>query len=138
MGLESAPATPSEIDVEKAVPAVTAQPLTLSSLSSPSSSSSELPSSSSSSKSITDETDSTQNTATAGAQLHAYSSFIRRGRPEMPSLIRTIIEETPAEQRVLVLGCGPDGLMAQVRNTTAACIRSDGSGVELHCEQFGW
>ncbi|KAL7811028.1 ferric reductase NAD binding domain-containing protein [Trichoderma aethiopicum] len=137
MGLESAPATPSEIDVEKAVPAVTAQPLALSSLSS-SSSSSELPSSSSSSKSITDETDSTQNTTTAETQPHAYSSFIRRGRPEMPSLIRTIIEGTPTEQRVLVLGCGPDGLMAQVRNTTAACIRSDGPGVELHCEQFGW
>ncbi|TFB04152.1 Ferric reductase transmembrane component 4 [Trichoderma ghanense] len=135
-GLESAPAIPpSEIDVEKAVPAVTAQPLVSSSSSSSSASSS---SSSSSSKSITDETDSTQNTAAAETQPHAYSSFIRRGKPDMPSLIRTMIDETPAEQRVLVLGCGPDGLMAQVRNTTAACIRSDGPGVELHCEQFGW
>ncbi|PTB69974.1 hypothetical protein BBK36DRAFT_151836 [Trichoderma citrinoviride] len=136
-GLESAPATPpSERDVEKAEPAVRAEPLMSSS------SESSLPSTSSSSssvpKSIRDETDSTQNTAPVDTQPHAYSNFIRRGRPEMPALIRTIIEETPAEERVLVLGCGPDGLMAQVRNTTAACIRSDGPGVELHCEQFGW
>ncbi|KAH0498517.1 hypothetical protein TgHK011_005769 [Trichoderma gracile] len=139
LGLDSAPATPpSEIDVEKAAAAVTAEPL-VSSSSSSSSSSASSSSSSSSSKSITDETDSTQNTAVvAETQPHAYSSFIRRGRPEMASLIRTMIEETPAKERVLVLGCGPDGLMAQVRNTTAVCIRSDGPGVELHCEQFGW
>ncbi|KAL6878536.1 ferric reductase NAD binding domain-containing protein [Trichoderma novae-zelandiae] len=131
---ESVPATPpSEVDVEKAVPAVTAQPLA-----SPLSSSSSSSSSSSTSESIADETDSTHNTGAVETQPHAYSSFIRRGKPEMPSLIRTMIDGTPVEERVLVLGCGPDGLMTQVRNTTAACIRPDGPGVELHCEQFGW
>lgn len=110
----------SEIDLEKAVAAITAQPL-----------------GSASEESIADETDSTQNNDPA-VQSHAYASFIKRGKPDVPALIQTMIGETPVEERVLVLGCGPDGLMTQVRNTTAACIRSDGPGVELHCEQFGW
>lgn len=88
-------------------------------------------------ESISDESDSTQNPSQV-EQAHAYKSFIHRGRPDVAALIRGIIDETPVENRVLVLGCGPDGLMAQVRNTTAACIRCDGPGVELHCEQFGW
>ncbi|KAL7919814.1 ferric reductase NAD binding domain-containing protein [Trichoderma austrokoningii] len=70
--------------------------------------------------------------------LNAYEDCIRGGKPDVPALIQAEIESTPVEQRVLVLGCGPEGLMTQVRNTTAACIRSDGPGVELHCEQFGW
>ncbi|RFU77961.1 ferric reductase like transmembrane component [Trichoderma arundinaceum] len=92
----------------------------------------------SSEESISDETDSAQNPSHAEAQSHAYKSFIKHGKPDVAALIKTTIDETPVENRVLVLGCGPDGLMTQVRNTTAACIRSDGPGIELHTEQFGW
>ncbi|UNI15677.1 hypothetical protein JDV02_002188 [Purpureocillium takamizusanense] len=59
-------------------------------------------------------------------------------RPDVSALIRRAVDETPAHRRALVLGCGPPGLMKQVRNTTAGCIRSDGPSVELHCEKFGW
>ncbi|KAL6700406.1 ferric reductase NAD binding domain-containing protein [Trichoderma pleuroticola] len=119
---ESMPITPSsETDLEKSIGNVTAQPLQ-----------------SSSEESVAEETDSTQNAGPVEVQPHAYQSSIKRGKPDVAALIQTIVGETPAEKRVLVLGCGPDGLMATVRNTTAACIRSDGPGVELHCEQFGW
>ena len=59
-------------------------------------------------------------------------------RPDIASLVRTSIEETPKDKSVLVMSCGPERLMSVVRNTTAACIRSEGPSVELHCEQFGW
>ncbi|GFP56418.1 ferric/cupric reductase transmembrane component 1 [Trichoderma asperellum] len=118
MRLGSMPTTASsETDAEKAVPTVTAQPVR----STGSASSEELSS---------EETES--------VPLNAYENSIKSGKPDISALIRTEIEETPVENRILVLGCGPDGLMTQVRNTTAACIRSDGPGVELHCEQFGW
>ncbi len=65
---------------------------------------------------------------------HAVSS----GRPDTATLVLNAVRSTPAEQRVLVAACGPAGLMKVVRNTTAKCIRGDGPGVELHCEQFGW
>ena len=59
-------------------------------------------------------------------------------RPDVADLVRSSIEATAADKRVLVMGCGPEGLMKCVRDTTASCIRSDGPSVELHCEQFGW
>lgn len=118
MGMGSIPNTASsETDIEKAVPNVTAQPLRSAD-------------SVSSGESTAEETES--------VPTNAYENSIKSGKPDVSALIRTEIEETPVENRILVLGCGPDGLMTQVRNTTAACIRSDGPGVELHCEQFGW
>ncbi|KAL7932266.1 ferric reductase NAD binding domain-containing protein [Trichoderma chlorosporum] len=121
---DSKPTTPSDVDIEKAAEAVMAQPLASAE--------------SSSDEFGPEERDSAPNAVPVEAQPHSYEGNIRRGKPDVASLIEAIIGETPVEQRVLVSGCGPDGLMAQVRNTTAACIRSDGPGVELHCEQFGW
>lgn len=60
------------------------------------------------------------------------------GRPDVGSLVRTEIEAVPSHGSVLVMGCGPAGLMTDLRNTTAGCIRAEGPTVELHCEQFGW
>ncbi|TLS24666.1 hypothetical protein PpBr36_08121 [Pyricularia pennisetigena] len=60
------------------------------------------------------------------------------GRPPAEVLIRSAVEATPADQRVLVVACGPDSLMRAARDTAASCIRLDGPEVELHCEQFGW
>lgn len=120
MQIGTAPTTASsETDAEKAVPAVTAQPMPMTSAGS-----------SSSGESTSEEAESVPS--------NSFENSVKSGKPDVPALIRTEIEQTPVEQRVLILGCGPDGLMTQVRNTTAACIRSDGPGVELHCEQFGW
>ncbi|KAH7148931.1 ferric reductase NAD binding domain-containing protein [Dactylonectria macrodidyma] len=59
-------------------------------------------------------------------------------RPNVAALIRTGMEGVPSDQRVLVMGCGPQRLMTAVRNATAEFVRPDSMGVELHCEQFGW
>jgi ferredoxin-NADP reductase len=59
-------------------------------------------------------------------------------RPKVAGLVETAIITTASDRRVLVMACGPEGLMKQVRNTTAASIRKHGPSVELHCEQFGW
>ena len=59
-------------------------------------------------------------------------------RPDVPAMIRAKIDETPADMRVLIMGCGPDGLIRAVRNTGSECIRAEGPAVEIHCEQFGW
>lgn len=60
------------------------------------------------------------------------------GRPDVAVMVDEEMRKSSADQNVLVLGCGPDAMMAQVRNATASCIRPNGPAVELHCEQFGW
>ncbi|KAH7266621.1 ferric reductase NAD binding domain-containing protein [Fusarium solani] len=60
------------------------------------------------------------------------------GRPDVASLIHGAVDGVSSDKRVLVMGCGPRSLISTVRNVTAECITSDGPGVELHCEQFGW
>lgn len=59
-------------------------------------------------------------------------------RPDIGLLLVDEIAETPRNERVLILGCGPDGLMSEVRNAAAKGVQADGASVELHCEQFGW
>ncbi|KAL0942184.1 ferric reductase transmembrane component 5 [Colletotrichum truncatum] len=69
---------------------------------------------------------------------HIFGIPINYGRPDVSKIISKAIEETPSNQRVLIMGCGPESLMTQIRNTTALNIRTSGPAVELHCEQFGW
>ena len=59
-------------------------------------------------------------------------------RPDVPAMIRVAVDATLDDKRVLIMGCGPDGLMGAVRDTGAECIRAKGPAVEVHCEQFGW
>ncbi|KAF4995577.1 hypothetical protein FGRMN_5030 [Fusarium graminum] len=60
------------------------------------------------------------------------------GRPDVPLLIRELIQSTPSHERVLVMGCGPKTLMSTVRNATSDCVMDNKAGIELHLEQFGW
>ncbi|KAF5586599.1 ferric-chelate reductase [Fusarium pseudoanthophilum] len=60
------------------------------------------------------------------------------GRPDVASLVKELIESTPSDKRVLVMGCGPRTLMSAVQNAAADCIVENRAGVELHLEQFGW
>jgi hypothetical protein len=80
------------------------------------------------------------NTNTDQKQQHRISLHhaVTRGRPDAATLIREAVDATPRHRRVLVAACGPAGMMRAVRDTAADCIRPDGPGVELHCEQFGW
>lgn len=82
---------------------------------------------------------STINGKMTATHSHIADVPIMYRRPDVADIIRsTIIDETPVDRRVLVMGCGPDGLMRTVRDTSAACIRTEGPAVEVHCEQFGW
>jgi hypothetical protein len=63
---------------------------------------------------------------------------IAHTRPNVSTLIRSYVAETSNDERVLIVGCGPEGLLKEIRNTTASCIRPNGPGLELHCETFGW
>ncbi|KAG9502828.1 hypothetical protein J7337_005662 [Fusarium musae] len=60
------------------------------------------------------------------------------GGPDVASLVKELIENTPSDKRVLVMGCGPRTLMSAVQNAAADCIVENRAGVELHLEQFGW
>ncbi|KAF5721362.1 ferric-chelate reductase [Fusarium mundagurra] len=60
------------------------------------------------------------------------------GRPDVASLVKELIESTPSDKRVLVMGCGPRTLMSAVQNAAADRIVENRAGVELHLEQFGW
>ena len=82
---------------------------------------------------------STVNGKVTATHSHIEDVPIIYRRPDVADILRaTIIDETPVDRRVLVMGCGPDGLMRTVRDTSAACIRAEGPAVEVHCEQFGW
>lgn len=71
-------------------------------------------------------------------RTHIHGIRIRYERPDVRVIIQDAIDSATVNERVLVMGCGPEGLMTEVRNTTAARIRTAGPAVELHCEQFGW
>ncbi|MBE3044665.1 hypothetical protein IMZ48_19310 [Candidatus Bathyarchaeota archaeon] len=72
-----------------------------------------------------------------GVAEHVHGIPIIYGRPPVPGIISAEVEQTGVGQKVLVLGCGPDGLMAEVRGVTARCITGRGPAVDLHCEKFG-
>lgn len=67
-----------------------------------------------------------------------FSVPVSFGRPDIEGTVREAIISVAKDKRVLIVACGPTGLVDTVRNTTASCIRVDGPSVELHCEQFGW
>lgn len=65
--------------------------------------------------------------------------LIRNKKPDVTAMIKKSIHETPSDKSVLVMTCGPERLMSEVRAATVACIKeTDGPSVELHCEQFGF
>jgi ferredoxin-NADP reductase len=60
------------------------------------------------------------------------------GRPGIKEVIQAAVARAQPGHRVLVVACGPSGLMKDVRRSVAATIHPSGPGVQLHCEQFGW
>lgn len=70
------------------------------------------------------------------AHIHGIPIIYRR--PTISSAITGAVGQCTDRESVLVLGCGPEGLMADVRRATAGCMSSGGPDVDLHCEKFGW
>lgn len=79
-----------------------------------------------------------QSAASSSEKVSIPNVTIAYQRPDVSAHIRSAVNQTPKSEALLIMGCGPDGLMNTVRDTTAACIQRDGPAVELHCEQFGW
>ncbi|KAL0931285.1 Ferric/cupric reductase transmembrane component 2-like protein 3 [Colletotrichum truncatum] len=69
---------------------------------------------------------------------NTFSPSLNYGRPDVAAVIRHAVEESTPTQRVIVMGCGPQRLMQELRNNVAREIRATGPSVDLHCEQFGW
>jgi NAD(P)H-flavin reductase len=72
------------------------------------------------------------------AERSSQRSTTKVGRPEIKSVIQLAASRAAPHQRVLVMACGPKGLMKDVRNSVAANLHPGGPSLELHCEQFGW
>lgn len=76
--------------------------------------------------------------ATEGTLTHFGNAPISYGRPNIGPLIEETVSQMMADSRILVMGCGPSGLMNLVRDTTASCLHGKAPSVELHTEEFGW
>ncbi len=72
------------------------------------------------------------------AAMQIPAGSISTGRPNIPSMISSIVKNVKLDERVVVAACGPEGLVNVARNATARCVRAGGRSVELHVEQFGW
>jgi hypothetical protein len=63
---------------------------------------------------------------------------LKSGRPDLPSMITTLVRRAGKEERISVSACGPESMMLAVREVVAECITADGPSMELHIEQFGF
>ncbi|OBT53881.1 hypothetical protein VE04_06250 [Pseudogymnoascus sp. 24MN13] len=60
------------------------------------------------------------------------------GRPNIPALMESLVDNEDSMKRVIVGACGPEGLLETVKDTASRCIRPDGPSFTLHTEGFGW
>ncbi|KAH7247716.1 hypothetical protein MRS44_010812 [Fusarium solani] len=68
---------------------------------------------------------------THGASVHYQ-------RPNVNDFVAQSVEGMASGQRVLVMACGPAGLLKEVRSVATSRMVPGGPHVSLHCEQFGW
>jgi len=86
-------------------------------------------------------TTSTTTTATAMTSLNVpFSGDDRvvwiRERLDVGGYIRSQIEDTPEEQTLEIVGCGPPLMLAQLHNAVAVNEQLSGCRVDLHTERF--
>lgn len=70
--------------------------------------------------------------------LPSTSLDVKHERPNIVALITDAVDKANKKERIVIVACGPPGMMKTVRRTTADCISVNGPSVELHCEEFGW
>lgn len=63
---------------------------------------------------------------------------INLSRPDIDSFVAEAVEGMAFHESVLVMGCGPSGLLQELRKSTTSRMGMGGPQVYLHCEQFGW
>jgi ferredoxin-NADP reductase len=66
------------------------------------------------------------------------SLTIHQGRPDVASIITSIVTSADRHDRVVVAVCGPSSMMQDARQAVAENIKVDGPSLELHSEHFGW
>ena len=59
------------------------------------------------------------------------------GRPSIPALMESLIDNCDSTKRAIVGACGPEGLLEMVKSTESQCIRPDGPSFTLYTE-VGW
>ncbi|KAH6662923.1 ferric reductase like transmembrane component [Plectosphaerella plurivora] len=59
-------------------------------------------------------------------------------RPQMSAIINHAVDDASSKERVLVMGCGPDKMVKEMRASTAARMSVKGPALDFYCEQFSW
>lgn len=60
------------------------------------------------------------------------------GRPDLTSIVKSVVKSAEQRDTIAVGACGPTELMRVARNAVADNITMSGPSITLHCEQFGW
>ncbi|KAF4460245.1 ferric reductase like transmembrane component [Fusarium albosuccineum] len=63
---------------------------------------------------------------------------VHYGRPDVGDVIARTVEGMASDQNLLIMGCGPAGLLREVRKSATSRMGHRGPRVSLHSEQFGW
>jgi ferredoxin-NADP reductase len=85
--------------------------------------------------------DATKEAAAHSSSLSSSSDStwpVLLGRPDTAAKIQEIINNTEESDSTIVAGCGPEGLMLDIRQAVADIVGTGKRSVRLHCEQFGW
>jgi ferredoxin-NADP reductase len=85
--------------------------------------------------------DATKEAAAHSSSLSSSSDStwpVLLGRPDTAAKIQEIINNTEESDSTIVAGCGPEGLMLDIRQAVADILGTGKRSVRLHCEQFGW
>ncbi|KAJ3530721.1 hypothetical protein NM208_g9201 [Fusarium decemcellulare] len=82
---------------------------------------------------------SLESTSPAGlSRDHTHGLPVHYGRPDVSDIIARTVEGIASDQNLLVMGCGPAGLLREVRKSATSRMDYKGPRISLHSEQFGW
>ncbi|UPK94885.1 hypothetical protein LCI18_005820 [Fusarium solani-melongenae] len=69
---------------------------------------------------------------------YIHGASVHYQRPNVNDFVAQAVDGMASGQRVLVIACGPTGLLNEVRSAATSRMVPGGPHVSLHCEQFGW
>ncbi|KAJ4317700.1 hypothetical protein N0V84_007219 [Fusarium piperis] len=82
--------------------------------------------------------DSLETASARGQSGFTHGAPVNYGRPNVDDTVAQAVDGMATNSRVLVMGCGPNGLLQEVRKSTTSRMVADGPRVSLYFEQFGW
>ncbi|RSL74063.1 hypothetical protein BHE90_014636 [Fusarium euwallaceae] len=88
--------------------------------------------------SLGDESGIELSSLTGDLPSYIHGASVHYQRPDVNDCVTQAVEGMTSRQRVLVMACGPAGLLKEVRSVATSRMISGGPHVSLHCEQFGW